>query len=103
MLNLSPRRIILLGLVRVPLTSILPPVTASAARERVLKKRAAQSHLSIRVGSLVSSIALSLIGYWFRFSVSRPVKAGHVALLQQLVIRQIDLKRGDGNVALVDC
>src|SRR4249920_2429430 len=35
-------------LARSPLTSILPPSTACAAAERVLKKRAAHSHLSRR-------------------------------------------------------
>jgi len=52
---------LLLGFVRAPLTSIFPPVIASAARERVLKKRAFQSHLSIRIGSLVCSVSLSLL------------------------------------------
>ena len=36
------------GLTRTPLRCALPPSTASAASERVLKKRAAHSHLSIR-------------------------------------------------------
>src|SRR6266478_589469 len=102
MLSLSPRRMILLGLARAPLTATLPPVTAAAARERVLKKRAAQSHLSMRIGSLVSSISSS---FTLRVIVCvlalRPIKVGHVALLQQLVIREIDLKGSDGDVALV--
>ena len=66
MLSLSPSRMILLGFARAPLTSIFPPVTASPARERVLKKRAAQSHLSIRVGSLV----------FFNLFVVHPVDVG---------------------------
>ena len=37
-----------LGLARWPLTLTLPPLTASLASERVLKKRAAHSHLSMR-------------------------------------------------------
>ena len=70
MLNLSPRCMILLfGLARAPLTSIFPPVTASAARERVLKKRAAQSHLSMRwlVGFFNLFIAHRVIGSGFQY------------------------------------
>ncbi len=38
---------------------LLPPATASAARERVLKNRAAQSHLSMRICSPGSSVSFS--------------------------------------------
>ena len=102
MLSLSPSRMILLGLARMPLTAIFPPVTASAARERVLKNRAAQSHLSMRIGwsSISSSFMFRVIVCVFAL---RPIEAGHVALLQQLVIRQIDLKRSDGDITLVHC
>src|SRR3954467_10374369 len=40
-----------LGLIARPLTWTRPPLTASAARARVLSRRAAQSHLSTRTGS----------------------------------------------------
>jgi len=46
MVSLSPISISLAGFVRAPFRCTLPPDTASMAKERVLKKRAAQSHLS---------------------------------------------------------
>ena len=42
----------LLGFTRAPLSCARPPLTASAASERLLKNRAAQSHLSIRTRSI---------------------------------------------------
>src|SRR5204863_9068631 len=44
----SPTRTSLAGFAAPSLTSTLPPAHAAAARLRVLKKRAAQSHLSTR-------------------------------------------------------
>jgi hypothetical protein len=38
-------------LARAPFTSTFPPATASLASDRVLKNRAAQSHLSMRTRS----------------------------------------------------
>jgi len=46
MLTLSPTFSSLAGLERSPFTDTRPPSTASTARVRVLKKRAAHSHLS---------------------------------------------------------
>jgi hypothetical protein len=48
-------------LVRSPSTSTLPLAMASAASDRVLKKRAAQSHLSIR--SEFSELAMSGVNF----------------------------------------
>jgi hypothetical protein len=42
----------LLAFTRAPLSWTRPPVTASAASERLLNKRAAQSHLSTRTRSI---------------------------------------------------
>ena len=47
-LIVSPSRTSRAGFTRVPSTWTRPPWTASVASERVLKKRAAQSHLSMR-------------------------------------------------------
>ncbi len=46
MVSWSPLLISLAGFVRAPFRCTLPPETASMAKDRVLKKRAAQSHLS---------------------------------------------------------
>src|SRR5262245_62072912 len=48
MLRRSPGLMVRAALTRSPLTCTWPPSTASAASDRVLKKRAAHSHLSIR-------------------------------------------------------
>src|SRR5437763_8256648 len=45
----SPTRICFAGLARSPFTSTCPPSTSDVARERVLKNRAAHSHLSSRM------------------------------------------------------
>src|SRR5881296_1784815 len=45
----SPTRICFAGLARSPFTSTCPPSTSDVANERVLKNRAAQSHLSSRM------------------------------------------------------
>src|SRR3989344_4432787 len=50
MLNSSSSRIALAAFTRSPFTLTLPPATAAAASERVLKNLAAQSHLSRRIG-----------------------------------------------------
>src|SRR3972149_6820959 len=50
----SPARTSLAGLAEIRLTSTLPPSHAVAARLRLLKKRAAQSHLSTRTSSIGS-------------------------------------------------
>jgi len=47
----SPARTALAGFTRSPFTCTRPPCTASVAAPRVLKRRAAQSHLSIRTRS----------------------------------------------------
>src|SRR3954467_7643076 len=52
----SPARISLLGLIARPLTWTRPPLTASAASERVLSRRAAHSHLSTRTGSSIRAM-----------------------------------------------
>ena len=54
----SPIRKTFAGLTRTLFSLTLPPATACAAAERVLKKRAAQSHLSILTSSLCTIRAL---------------------------------------------
>ena len=49
--TVSPGRTSFAGFTRAPFRCTRPPSTASVARPRVLKKRAAQSHLSIRTAS----------------------------------------------------
>ena len=49
---MSPGRTVLDGLAASPLTCTLPPLQAVAASVRLLKKRAAQSHLSIRTSDI---------------------------------------------------
>src|SRR5690349_19375051 len=52
----------LAGLVRSPFSLTLPPSIAACAADRVLKKRAAHSHLSIRTAdSEVSFVTASLL------------------------------------------
>src|SRR5881394_1296926 len=53
----SPARISLDGLTRTSFRCTRPPRTASVAAPRVLKKRAAQSHLSIRTSFMTAMIA----------------------------------------------
>src|SRR5215471_2587629 len=50
--TMSPGRTSFAGLMRTPFRSTRPPVTASVGAPRVLKNRAAQSHLSIRTSSM---------------------------------------------------
>src|SRR5712691_1621289 len=52
----SPTRICFAGLARSPFTSTCPPSTSAVARERVLKNRAAQSHLSSRMTCRLAGI-----------------------------------------------
>src|SRR5262249_17405757 len=56
------------ALTRSPLTGTLPPSTASAASDRVLKKRAAHSHLSIRTRA-ASGVSLCLTESAYRSSL----------------------------------
>src|SRR5262245_19034956 len=58
--TVSPTRTSRAGLTRIPSTWTRPPCTAAVASERVLKKRDAQSHLSMRTRP--SSIAGSSHG-----------------------------------------
>ncbi len=55
----SPGLMVLAGLTRSPCTSTRPAFTASTASCRVLKKRAAHSHLSSRVPDWFSSLVLT--------------------------------------------
>ncbi len=50
--SMSPGRTVLEGLAASPLTWTLPPLQAVAASVRLLKKRAAHSHLSIRTSGI---------------------------------------------------
>src|ERR1700752_5375983 len=88
MVSVSPARRIRLGLARSRLISTLPPLTASAASERVLKKRAAQSHLSSRIGSFESSSCILL---------SWPVEGGQGALSKELIVGPVNLERRHGD------
>src|SRR6267143_362249 len=54
----SPTRTSFEGFTRAPFSCTWPPTTASVARLRVLKKRAAHSHLSIRTCSITAAISL---------------------------------------------
>src|SRR5262245_9817489 len=81
-----------LGFGRSPLISTLPPLTASAASARVLKKRAAQSHLSRRIESSCSCIGGALL---------RPGKARDGLIGERLVMRHIDLQRRDRDISFV--
>src|ERR1044071_5489279 len=58
---LSPRFSAFAGLARSPFTSTLPPPISSVASERVLKNRAAQSHLSSRTPSLSSFFVIVVL------------------------------------------
>jgi hypothetical protein len=49
---MSPGRTVLEALAASPLTCTLPPLQAAAASVRLLKKRAAHSHLSIRTSDI---------------------------------------------------
>ena len=55
-LSRSPARTTLDGLATWSLTSTLPPLQAAAASVRLLKKRAAQSHLSMRTSSTMAAL-----------------------------------------------
>src|ERR1700728_1611087 len=60
MFSMSPTRTSRAGLAAWPLEVMRPRSQALEASERVLKKRAAQSHLSMRTLSMVQSAAMHL-------------------------------------------
>src|SRR6202166_794447 len=63
--NLSPLFRLRAGLARSSFQRTLPDSIASAASERVLKKRAAHSHLSMRTVSLMTPHALTIYLWTF--------------------------------------
>src|SRR5687767_7858068 len=101
MLRRSPGRMTRLGFGRPPLSATLPPATASAASERVLKKRAAQSHLSILISDFASWVSFSfmLVGN----SWLRPNEVGQGAVLEHAIIRQVYLQRSNRHISLMHC
>src|SRR3990172_5036429 len=60
MRSASPGRITFDAFARSPFTFTFPPVTACAATARVLKNRAAHSHLSMRILSSADAVTLML-------------------------------------------
>src|SRR5262245_12613086 len=65
-LSRSPTLRLCAGFTRSPLMCTLPPLTACAARERVLKNRAHHSHLSMRWRSDEASSSFTLAAYLTR-------------------------------------
>src|SRR3989344_670910 len=86
MLNSSSSRIALAAFTRSPFTLTLPPATAAAASERVLKNLAAQSHLSRRIGlSFVSATTIPDF-----FNISDFTAATLAGRLRQIFLKPLD-------------